>query len=71
MLCTYVSRCNNSKLIYFDNIYICINCSSIFRKHYRKLNRKILVKYCDNQIINNSYNKPICDNCLSICVINI
>ena len=71
MICSYTTRCNNSKLIYFDNIFICQNYSSIFKKHYRKLNREILVKCCDKQIINNSYNNRICNNCLSICVINI
>ena len=71
MNCSYTSRCDNPKLIYFEDIYICRNCSSIFRKHYKKLNREILVKCCDKQIINNSYNKPICDNCFSICVIYI
>ena len=52
-------------------IYICDNCSSIFRKQYRKLNKQIIVKCCNNQNIIYSYNKPICDNCYTICVINI
>ena len=26
MNCSYTSRCDNPKLIYFDDIYICDNC---------------------------------------------
>ena len=39
MKCSYTTRCNNSKLLYFDDIYICDNCSSIFEKHHKKLNK--------------------------------
>ena len=71
MKCTSTSRCINSQLIDFDNIIICKNCSSIFEKNKKKLNKQILFKCCNKQIINNTYNKPICDNCKRICVINI
>ena len=71
MKCSYTTRCNNPKLIYFDDIYICDNCSSIFEKHHKKLNKQIIVKCCNNQNIIYSYNKPICDNCYTMCVINI
>ena len=71
MFCSYTTRCDNSKLIYFDNIFICQNCSSIFKKPNKKLNKKIVKKFCDKQIIDYKYNIPICDNCLSMCVINI
>ena len=37
MYCSYTSRCDNSKLIYFDNIFICKNCSSIFKKKLWKI----------------------------------
>ena len=71
MNCSYTSRCDNPKLIYFDDIYICDNCFSIFEKHHKELNKQIIVKCCNNQNIIYSYNKPICDNCYTMCVINI
>ena len=43
MKCSYTSRCNDSKLMYFDDIYICEHCFSIFKKHYKKSNKKIIV----------------------------
>ena len=70
MICSYKTRCQNSKLIYFDNIFICQNCNSVFKKS-NKLNKKLIVNCCNNQSINKRYNIPICNNCLSICVINI
>ena len=51
--------------------YICDNCFSIFEKHHKELNKQIIVKCCNNQNIIYSYNKPICDNCYTMCVINI
>ena len=71
MNCSYTSRCDNPKLIYFDDIYICDNCFPIFEKQHKKLNKQIIVKCCNNQNIIYSYNKPICDNCYTMCVINI
>ena len=71
MNCTYTSRCDNSKLIYFDDIYICDNCFSIFQKNNKETNKEITIKCCNNQNIIYSYNKPICDNCYTMCVINI
>ena len=71
MNCSYTSRCDNPKLIYFDDIYICDNCFSIFEKHHKELNKQIIFKCCNNQNIIYSYNKPICDNCYTMCVINI
>ena len=70
MVCSEYSRCQYSNLIYFDNIFICKNCNSIFKKS-NKLNKKLIVNCCNNQSINKKYNIPICNNCLSICVINI
>ena len=67
MICSNTSRCNNSNIIYFDDIYICDNCFSIFKKNHKKLNKQIIVKCCDYQNINNNY----CKNCYTICVINI
>ena len=71
MKCSYTTRCNNSKLLYFDDIYICDNCFSIFQKNNKETNKEIIVKCCNNQNIIYSYNKPICDNCYTMCVINI
>ena len=71
MRCSYSTRCINSKLIYFDNIFICQNCDSIFEKPDKLLNKEILIKCCKKQSINNKYNKPICNYCKKICVINI
>ena len=71
MNCSNTSRCDNPKLIYFDNIYICDNCFSIFEKHHKELNKQIIVKCCNNQNIIYSYNKPICDDCYTMCVISI
>ena len=71
MKCTYKTRCINSKLISFDNIFICKNCNSIFEKPDKLLNKEILIKCCHSQDINNTYNKPICNSCKKICVINI
>ena len=42
MNCSYTSRCDNPKLIYFDDIYICDNCFSIFEKHHKELNKLLL-----------------------------
>ena len=61
-----MTRCNNPKFIHLDDIYICDNCFSIFKKHHKKLNKHIIVKCCNNQNIIYSYNKPICDNCFSV-----
>ena len=33
MKCSYMTRCNDPKITYFDDIYICDNRSSIFKKH--------------------------------------
>ena len=66
-----MTRCNNPKIIHFDDIYICEYCFSIFKIHHKKLNQQIIVKCCKNQNIIYSYNKPVCSNCYSMCVINI
>ena len=71
MKCSYKTRCINSKLISFDNIFICQNCDSIFKKPSKILNKEILFQCCDKQTINNKYNKPVYNNCLRICCINI
>ena len=71
MKCSYKTRCINSKLISFDNIFICQTCNSIFEIPNKKLNKEILFKCCSKQNINNTYNKPVCNKCLRICVINI
>ena len=70
MLCSHMTRCKNPKIIYFNNIYICQNCDSIYKKS-KKLNKKLIVNCCNNQSINKRFNIPVCNNCLSICVINI
>ena len=71
MRCSYSTRCINSKLISFDNIFICKNCNSIFEKPNKLLNKEILFQCCKKQLINNQYNKPICNSCKRVCVINI
>ena len=43
MKCSYTSRCDNPKLIYFDDIHICDNCFSIFEKQHKELNKQIIV----------------------------
>ena len=43
MICSYKTRCKNPKLIYFDNIFICQNCDSIYKK-IKKLNKQLIVK---------------------------
>ena len=32
MRCSYKTRCLGSKLISFDNIFICQTCGSVFKK---------------------------------------
>ena len=71
MKCSYKTRCLNAKLINFDNIYICKKCNSIFEMPDKLLNKEILIKCCNNQLINYTYNKPVCNYCKRICVINI
>ena len=71
MNCSYTTRCINSKLISFNNIFICQNCDSIFEKPDKLLNKEVFFKCCHSQDINNTYNKHVCNNCLRICVINI
>ena len=71
MYCSYTSRCNNSKLLYLDDAYICNNCFSIFEKNHNKFNKQIIVKCCNNQNIIYSYNKPVCNNCYTMCIIGI
>ena len=41
------------------------------KKHYKKLNKKIVVRCCDKQNITFKYNKPVCINCETICIIDI
>ena len=31
-ICSNLTRCNNAKLIYIEDIYICQNCNNIFQK---------------------------------------
>ena len=71
MKCSYNTRCIGSNLISFDNIFICKACNSIFEKPNKKLNKEILIKCCKNQKLIYIYNKPICNFCKTICVINI
>ena len=71
MKCSYKTRCIGSKLISFNNIFICKNCNNIFEKPDKLLNKKIFIKCCNKQSINNTYNKPICNSCKKICIINI
>ena len=71
MNCSNTTRCDNSKIIFFDDIYACNNCFSLYKKSLKKLNKKIIVKCCDNQYINYKYNIPFCNNCLTMCVLNI
>ena len=71
MRCSYLTRCINSKLISFDNIFICKTCDSIFEKPEKLSNKEVLYKCCKKRLINNKYNKPICNSCKRICVINI
>ena len=58
MKCSNISRCNNFKLINIDNNFLCLTCYSTFEK-----NKKILIKYCKNQMINHRTNIPYCINC--------
>ena len=71
MKCTYEIRCVGSELIYYQNIFICKKCNSIFEKPDKILNKQIIIRCCKKQKIIYSYNKPICNSCKTICVINI
>ena len=52
-------------------IYLFVKHAILYLKYDKLLNKEILIKCCKNQIINNTYNKPICISCKRICVINI
>ena len=59
MKCANISRCKNFNIINIDNNYLCLTCSSIFKKN----KKKILIKCCKEQIINRRTNIPYCINC--------
>ena len=43
MKCSNLTRCDKPKIIYFENIYICQNCDSIFQKGEKYI-KDILIK---------------------------
>ena len=51
MKCSNLTRCYKPSLTYFDDIYICQNCDSIFQKGTKYI-IDILIKCCNNQNIN-------------------
>ena len=59
--CSVNSRCNYFDLLQIDGILLCKNCNSIFHKE-RKI-KKILIRYCNKQLINLRSNIPYCINC--------
>ena len=70
-VCSNISRCINFELISFDNIFICKKCNVIFQKPDKLLNKEIFIKCCNKQSIINKYNKPVCNYCKKVCIINI
>ena len=48
MKCSNLNRCNKHMLIFFDNIYICKTCDSIFKKGTKHI-KDILIKCCNRQ----------------------
>ena len=67
MKCSNLNRCNKPMLIFFDDIYICKTCDSIFKKGTKHI-KDILIKCCNRQNINKIYNIPFCNNCLTLCI---
>ena len=51
MKCSNLTRCDKPLLTYFDNIYICQNCDSIFQKGPKYV-KDILIKCCNRQNVN-------------------
>ena len=58
MKCSNLTRCDKQKIIYFENIYICQNCDSIFQKGTKYI-RDILINCCNNQNVNKKCNISI------------
>ena len=67
MKCSNLTRCDKPSLTYFDDIYICQNCDSIFQKGTKYI-KDILIKCCNNQNVNKKHNIPFCNNCFTLCV---
>ena len=67
MKCSNLTRCDNTNLTYFENIYICQNCNGIYEKGTKYI-KDISIKCCNNQNINKRYNIPICNNRFKFCV---
>ena len=67
MKCSNLTRCYKPSLTYFDDIYICQNCDSIFQKGIKYI-KDILIKYYNKQNFNKKYNIPFCNNCFTLCV---
>ena len=67
MICSNSSRCHKPNLTYFDDIYICQTCNSIYKKG-KKYIKDILIKCCNNQNVNNKYNISFCNHCFKFCV---
>ena len=67
MKCSNLTRCDKPSLTYFDNIYICQNCDSIFQKGTKYI-KDILIKCCNKQNVNKKCNIPFCNNCFTLCV---
>ena len=63
MKCSNLTRCDKPLLTYFNNIYICRNCDSIFQKGTKYV-KDILIKCCNRQNVNKKYNIPFCNNFL-------
>ena len=41
------------------------------KKFKKELNKKIIINCCDKQNINYKYNIPFCNDCYTMCIINI
>ena len=61
MRCSNNSRCDNFFLIKVNKHHFCLSCNSIFKK-----NKKVLIKCCQNQMINFYTNNPYCKNCYRV-----
>ena len=58
--CNNLSICKRPILIFKDNIYICKNCHSIYKKNSKN------IFCCNKQKVNKKYNIPFCNNCYTI-----
>ena len=50
MKCSNLTRCDKPSLTYFDDIYICQNCDSIFQKGTKYI-KDILIKCVINKML--------------------